>query len=173
MRKILLSFAGALVSSWAAASLNININVPYQTAVRPATGSIFVLFTGTIDVLLPTFDVNAATLEFPLDASSNVLTGTFDPAFNTYLGSAAPGVDYAGPLFSIEVTSTSPLGFYWLNPSGNGFSALSEFLVSASDGAQTATDNEFYGVTVVPEPVTMAAVGIGVAALLRRRRKSA
>lgn len=171
MRRFFLSAAGALVSSIAAASLNLNIAVPYQTAVRPASGSIFVVFTGTVDILLPTFDVTAATLEFPEDSSSNVLTGSFDPAFISYIGASSPGVDYTGNLFSIEVTSTSPLGFYWLN--GNGLSALSELLVTASDGTRTATDNEFHGVTVVPEPATFAALAIGFAALIRRRRKTA
>jgi hypothetical protein len=143
--------------------------VPYQTAVRPAAGSIFVLFSGTVDVLLPTFDVNQAQLEFPQDSLANSLTGAFDPAFSTYIGTNSPGVDYTGPLFSIEVTSTSPLGFYWLN--GNGFSALSELIVTTSDGTRTASDNEFFGVTVVPEPATIAAIGLGFAALIRRRRR--
>lgn len=170
MRRLFVSLAGVLVSAWAAASINLNLALPYQTAVRPAAGSIFVSFIGTVDVLLPTFDVSQANLEFPMDASANILTGSFDPAFNTYLGTNAPGVDYTGPIFSIEVTSTTPLGFYWLN--GNGLSALSELTVTASNGAQSAADNEFFGVTVVPEPVSLAALGLGLAAVIRRRRSS-
>jgi hypothetical protein len=169
MRKLALALVvlGSVVSAHAA--LNLNIDVAYQTVVRPGTGSIFVTFTGTVDVLLPTFDVSSAIIEWPGSSANDFLPGTFDAAFVTYATGNNPGVDYTGNLFKVEVTSSTPLGFYWLNTSPDGLSNLSEFLVRATDGTNTATDNEFFGVTVVPEPATFVAVGIGALVLLRRR----
>lgn len=162
----------ALVAGAASAhaGLNLNLNNPYQTVAAPSSGSISVVFTGTVDILLPTFDATQADLEFPSDGS-NFLTGAFDPAFVAYLGANLPGVDYTGNLFSITVTSTTANGFYWLNNGSLGFSPLSEFIVHAGNGVQTARDNEFYGVTVVPEPASMAILGLGASALIRRRKR--
>ena len=87
-------------------------------------------------------------------------------------GASAPGVDYSGALFTSEVDSTDALGLYWLNGSGSGLTPLSEFIVSASDGSFTAVDNEMYGVDVVPEPASLAALSIGLAAIARKRRKA-
>ncbi|MFY9233732.1 MAG: PEP-CTERM sorting domain-containing protein [Fimbriimonadaceae bacterium] len=161
------AFAASAISM---AGINVNIDSQYQTVVRPGSGSISVMFTGTVDVLLPTFDVNGALLEFPSDGT-NFLSGSFDAAFITYL-SAGAGVDYTGALFEITVQSTDDLGLYFLNSSSDGLSALSEFIVYASDGSVTAADNEMFGVEVVPEPASMVALGVGIAALARKRRKA-
>ena len=75
-------------------------------------------------------------------------------------------------LFEITVQSTDDLGLYFLNSSSDGLSALSEFIVYASDGSVTAADNEMFGVEVVPEPASMIALGVGIAALARKRRKA-
>jgi hypothetical protein len=161
----------ALAAAGAQAAVNLNINVQYQTAVRPSSGSIFVTYSGTVDVLLPTFDVTLWALEFPGNSSSVFLNSNIDPGFHAYMVATLPGVDYVGALFTVEVTSTTALGFYWLNNNSLGMSPLSEFVVTADNGVESASDNEFHGVTVVPEPATMAAMGLGLVALARRRRK--
>jgi hypothetical protein len=159
------------VSAVSSAAINLNIDTQYMTVIRPSSGSVFVTFTGTIDVLLPTFDVSSATLEFAGNGT-DFLPGAFDAGFLAYLGAAAPGVDYAGALFTAEVSSTDDLGLYWLNGSGSGMTPLSEFIVSATNGTETATDNEIYGVDVVPEPASLAVLGLGLVAIARRRRKA-
>lgn len=171
MKKLGFAFVALGFVASAHATLNLNLDTQYQTVVRPNAGSVFVTFTGTVDVLLPSFDVSQAFLEFPGNNAAVFLSSAFDPAFIAYLVANSPGVDYTGTLFEVEVTSTTSLDSYWLNNSGSGLSPLSELIMSATDGQITASDNEFFGVTVVPEPTTLVAVGISAVALLRRRRK--
>lgn len=167
MKRILVPLAILGAAASANAVLNLNINVQYQTVAPPSSGTLTVVFSGTVDVLLPTFDVNSAALEFPFRNSTDFLGGSIDSGFATYIAATSPGVDYSGILFTISVPSTTPLGNYIFDASGG----LAEFLVSATNGVTSGTDNEFFGVNVVPEPATMAALGIGVVALLRRRKK--
>lgn len=168
MKKLALAaLVGVSASSFGA--VNLNFDLAYQVVTKPGSGSVFVTYTGTVDVLLPTFDVTAATVEWPGNGT-DFLTTTFAAPFLAYIFAAAPGADYAGALIEVEVPSTATDGLYWLNGSGSGFSPLSELLVTASDGVSDATDNEFFGLMVVPEPGTVAALGLGALALLRRRK---
>lgn len=157
----------------AQAAINLNINQQYQTVVKPNTGSIFVTFSGTIQVLLPSFDVTSYAIEIP-GSASNVFLGAFiDPTFQAYVLGNNTGVGYSGNFFSVQVSSTTPNDFYWLSSASSiGMSPLAEMIVEAGAPGSNliARDNEMYGLTVVPEPATMAALGIGALALIRKRR---
>ncbi|KXK15842.1 MAG: hypothetical protein UZ18_ATM001001494 [Armatimonadetes bacterium OLB18] len=168
MKKLALAaLVGVSAASYAA--ININFDLNYQTVLKPSSGSVFVTFTGTVDILLPSFFASGAVVEWPGNGSA-FLSTTFAPSFLTYVTAATPGADYAGDLIIVEVASTDADGFYWLNGSTSGMSPLSELIVDASDGTSIASDNEFFGVTVVPEPASMAALGLGALALIRRRK---
>lgn len=170
--KKLLAIGIALGSLGSAhAALNFNLNTNYEVATIPNSGSIQVTFFGTVDVLLANWDVNSASAEWPgLSPGGPFLAATFDSAFLTYLGGFNPGVDYSGAIVSLTVNSTDMAGDYFYHSAGN---QMSEIEIFATNGTNTAGDNEFYGVTLqpVPEPGTMAAVGLGLAALARRRSR--
>ena len=157
------------LSSFSFGFINVNLSNAYQSASVPGAGSIFVTFTGTVDILQASYDASNAVLEAPSNGS-NVLNVVLDPAFVTYINGSNAGVDYTGTLFTAEVASTTQLGNYWLG--AGGLSGLAELTVMATGASLDASDNELFGVTVVPEPATLAALGIGAAALIRRRRNA-
>lgn len=170
MKKI--ACLGALIglSSVSFGFVNLNLNNPYQNAAIPGAGSIFLTFNGTVDILNPMFAISGATLEAP-DNGSQLLNVAYDAGFLAYVSAGTPGVDYTGDIFTVEVQSTSQVGNYWFG--AGGLSPFAELTVTASGaGLPDAVDSEMYGVTVVPEPATLAALGLGAAALIRRRRKA-
>ncbi len=113
------------------------------------------LFTSTGTLVGTNDDIDAGANNFLSSLNSGVLAnnkyilvvGGYDSFFAN--GVAVPGVD------------ASSFGAFNLNLNGS----------SVSTGSIASGEFKVYNFEVVPEPGTMAAVGLGVAALLRRRRK--
>lgn len=170
MKKLVGLIALGGLSTFSFGFINVNLSNPYQTANVPGSGSIFLTFSGTIDILNPLYTFTIASLETPF-SGPNILNTTYHADLINYVNTATPGQDFTGNLFTVEVKSTDALGNYWFDSSSQ--TGLSEFVGSATaSGLPGASDNEMYGVTVVPEPATLAALGIGAVALIRRRRNS-
>lgn len=172
MKKIALAAitVGAVASSQA--FVNLNIDAQYQTGLIPNSGVTMVTFTGTVDILNPNYDVTSDLVEIPGLTSGGPFLGVFSvSSFQTYVAGFNPGVDYSGPLFQVAIMSSDLPGLYFQNNSSSGMTTFSEMIVRASDGVFIASDNEVYGVTAaVPEPASMAALGLGLLALARRRK---
>lgn len=154
-------------------ALNLDLNENYKSTLLPNTGSVDIMFSGKVDILLPGYDIIDGFLEFPrlTPTTGAFLSVTFVPAFLTYANAANPGVDYNGDIFFVTVLSTDATGeYFYNNASATDFAELS---LTASNGTFSSTDIEMFGVDVnaVPEPATMAVLGLGAAALLRRKRK--
>lgn len=171
MKKHVALLALAACSTAAQASINLNIWPQYLTVTRPTSGTSTAVFSGTLQVIVPTYDVTSAVVEVPFTSTNNAVIPVLDPGFSAYVAGNSPGLGYSGALFSIAVTPSTPLELFWLNSGTSGLMVLSEVIVSASDSSNNvANDNEAFGLNVVPEPATLAAIGLGCAALLRRRR---
>lgn len=170
MRKIaLMALAG--VATVASAGVNLNLNQAVQTVTLPNAGFTTVTYSGTVDVLAGWDATSALSWNASLDGVSNFKAVTFDAAFVAYLSGANAGIDYTGDLFSLDIQSTDPVGLYDQNagsPTGT-----SQLIVSAVNtrNQREFSDNEYYAVNVVPEPASLIALGVGAAALLRRRNR--
>ncbi|RYG21238.1 PEP-CTERM sorting domain-containing protein [bacterium] len=170
MKKLVLAFGACALTSLSFASVNVNLDQEYWT-VNPG-GSVTI--TGTV-TLTPGWDVTNWTVEFPSNGS--VFLPTFiDVDFDNY-SFGVTNANYSGPLFTVSPDAAAALGLYDQSTAFSGsLSTRAEFGVTAtrlSDGA-TADDYENYGVEVqaVPEPASLAALGLGAAAFLRRRKRA-
>lgn len=151
----------AVAALAASADPTISLSTPDVTIVRPTSGSVTYDFVGTV----------AAT-------AGSAFTG-FGESYPSLLNSTtmldvAPGtVDYSGTstytgvLFTVTVASTTELGYYGYVSESNIRSTYYAF----DDVGASSTP---YSITVqaVPEPATLAALGLGASAFLRRRKKA-
>lgn len=166
MRKLfcLPLLAAAAISS---AAINFEFDNSEAFVTAPESGSITYTFTGTVTVD-PGFTVSGASLINPYMANSTTgLTAMFaNDLLNWILN---PTSTYTGALLTVMIDSTSPAGEYGYALNSTSPSTLT---ISATDGVNTYGDSEAYVVNVeaVPEPATMAVLGLGAAALVRRRR---
>lgn len=152
---------------------NITLDNAHQT-VNQDTREIW--FSGTITI---TQDWVSLSMPVPhlfrqpgwgdrLDSSLNA------PAFLTWLGnfgSHQAGATYTGDFFSLHQDIGDPTGVY----DHTGASAVppANFYMEFNQNQSSyGRSNEVpFSVTVVPEPATMAALGLGVVTLIRRKRK--
>jgi hypothetical protein len=168
MKKVLFSLGACALASSCLASVNLNLDHEYWDGVAGSSVTIY----GTID-LTPGWDATTAIVESASNGVDGLTTITFHPDLIAYLG-LTTSASYSGGLFTVDIPVGATPGLYdFDNLAGTG-SDRSEFGIVAkrlSDNAQAA-DFENYGINVraVPEPTSLAALGVGVLALRRRRR---
>lgn len=147
---------------------------PHKTVNAGVNQSI--LFSGHIDI---TEDWNSMTLWYPHaylhgGYSSKIDAGMVHNSFLTWLGtigSHSAGASYDGPLFYMDQDAGDPIGMYD-HPFGSLVAPCESWMDFNSNQSNYVRSNtQAFSVNVVPEPVTFVALGVGLAAVIRRKRK--
>jgi hypothetical protein len=164
-------FTLALVGALAAhASAILNFNLPINQLTTTAGTN--VIFSGTVTGVTGDLTLAASSVGPAFKATGGTgLLGAFTSSFQNYLNLNTT-TNYAGTIFEVFVPGTTSAGLYDTNAAlTNGSQVVVGGTNSNND---TVQDNEFYAVNVqaVPEPTTMAALGLGAVALLRRRKRA-
>lgn len=148
---------------------SISLDAPHKV-VSPGAQSIW--FSGRIDVHEdnpgPILFVYHAYLEgsnfFKLDVNN------YSNAYFSWLGSGGgkhAGDVFVGDLFELVVDANDPAGLYH-----HRFNSLTTDSTAYVDYDLDHRSNEAsFSVQIVPEPATLAMLGMGALALIRRRRK--
>lgn len=169
MKKPILIFVAAAGAPWASA-LTLTLENPIVTATAPSTGVATFALRGTV-ALSPgeTFSGGGGANAFDGMGHSVSITQNFAP-ISVALNSART---FTGDLGFIEVESTDPTGFY--NVDATGFQGPYIAFEAITPQNTLVTSYATYGVQVqaVPEPASLAALGLGTLGLLRRRSRSA
>ena len=154
MKKIALSLAalGAFAVQ-AAAVLDLRFTHPADSPVTLAPGASGLL-SGTITGV--TQDLNSFSFA-PLTGFSFAI----DSGFQAYLTASNPTTGYTGAIGTITALTTP--GTYF---------SVGTVATSAGSTTPGSFDGENLQVNVTPEPASLAALGVGAVALLRRRRKA-
>ncbi|RYG21239.1 PEP-CTERM sorting domain-containing protein [bacterium] len=169
MKKLLLTLGASAFAALSFASVNVNLDHEYWDGTPGSSVTIF----GTI-TLTPGWDIDIVEVEFPSNGTDS-LVGGFHPDLIAYL-LPVTSATYSGALFTIDIPATATPGLYDASSFFPTNSSRAEFGVQAtraSDNAK-AGDYENFGINVqaVPEPGSLAALGLGAAAFLRRRKRA-
>lgn len=131
-----------------------------------------IVFSGNVTASIT--NANAGLFNFEVDTTGiSQLQGL---AAGSYLFTLTPIADFGvhGQAFNTVSTDTSTVG--WTNNPGGGFGFGAGWQTYAAASLDTSASQFSLGIngtpaSTVPEPASMAVIGLGVAALLRRRKK--
>lgn len=158
-------FAGfCALAAAAPAALTLTVDAPV-TVVRPATGTIYLMFTGVIDnsSVSTTAQATSASV-YSLSASPAGFTKASAAISDSVLGNFKSGT-YTGNLFSLPISATTTLGAY------AGTVVLQLKFGSRASAVLTSTAPFSFTVAQsVPEPAGLTALAVGLGAATRRRR---
>src|SRR5690242_16773950 len=95
--------------------VTLTLDNPNLVVVRPSSGFIDLILSGTITPASG-YDAGEANLYFPVNSQGDILLGDFPLDYAAYVNQTTD-TPYSGPLATIRVNATDPLGLYDQNPS--------------------------------------------------------
>ena len=152
MTKILITLSAFAVAASASAVLDLQFTIPADKTLVLAPGESGVIsgvvtgVTGDVASLASLTNLSPANIDFSLTSE-----------FQAYLDSNTDA-DYSGSILNVSTLATATPGIYYGG-------------ATISDDSPLA-DREVFAVQVTPEPGTFVALGLGAAALLRRRKRA-
>jgi hypothetical protein len=134
---------------------------PYGFAFTPSGTTLYVASDTSVASGLHRFDLNTGTGNFDLSYSFNLTTtGAANVSGSRHV---AMGSD--GTLYMTTATTSDASSNHIISLVDSGASSIPTLLATSNTGER------FRGIEMVPEPGSMIAIGVGIAALLRRRKK--
>lgn len=171
---VTLAIAGALAAQ---SSALINLNLNPQTYTTTSAGGVVTILGSVTKSASDSLSAVVATAAF--SGANSLPTPVFTADFLAYIAANTGNFGtLATPLAiaTITVPAGQTAGLYDAATAAGtpGASITLTGFNNASTPAAAISDSEFYSVQVdaVPEPASFAALGLGVAALLRRRRRA-
>jgi len=144
---------------------------PTPTIVRPESGTVTYEFSGTVTTD-PGYRIGMLSRSVLYDSEGNHVSfgGDF---FDAVITQTMDGGTYSGPIFSVQVSSDTPLGSY--SQTAFGFElpsvTFTGFTIATTD-FRSIDISQTYGVNVVPESSSLAIAFAAVAGFWLKRRSS-
>lgn len=165
--KLPLILLTATLGSLSSAAINLNLD----RYLWENNGYLPITVTGTI-TLQSGWDLFSVQGDAPSNGT-DYLSASFAPELMEYLAldTSAP---YSGPILVTYISKNVTPGLYDLGDAIGGPMAELSFGAKNSARSLTAYENEFYAVQInaVPEPASMATLGLATVALIRRRKRT-
>ncbi len=173
MRKVVATAVLAGLAVNAFALFDLVVIDPDKLATVPSSGSVTLTWTGSITcsddwVLFGAPDMSAM---FQLNSNVGLPFPVIAPSLSAFVASNGYGDDYSGDLFSITINAGQAPGYYAYTLNSNDAARITANGQDVNFGGFSDSEAVSAQLNPVPEPATMVALGLGVAAVLRRRRR--
>jgi hypothetical protein len=163
--------AGLAVNSFAL--FDLVVLSPDKVATLPSSGSITLTWAGSITCSDNWVIFGAPDMSLMHQLNSNVALPfpVIAPSLTAFLTSNGYGDDYSGDLFSVTIDASQAPGYYAYVLNSNDAARITANGQDVNFGGFADSEAVSAQLNPVPEPATLLVLGLGAAAVLKRRRR--